>query len=575
MTRMTYGCVIFLAMSMIPASRADERKFYDDDPMRVEVQLDTPKEPAAIELSDLYDRLGNTFHDFGNEERGEALNVNTVDEVPDSSWFSNRHGVRRMSLDELVRGPNRGEAPSIDETWTVSRGKSQGLTPGFEITDARGTRYVIKLDPVGFPDLSSAAEVIATKIFYAMGYNVPENSIVRFDPDKLVVAEGAQAEDRFGDAVSLTKRRLSRMLRHVPRLPDGRIRAMASKYVDGQTLGPFRYHGTRTDDPNDIVAHEDRRELRGLRLFSAWLNHDDTRAHNTQDSWVTENGTRYVKHHLIDFGSAFGSGTVDLQLPNLSFHYWFDAGLIKKNALGFGFHVPKYRKVEWPHFDEYRSVGRWESTYFDPEEWRSDYPNPAFVRMTARDAFWAAKILMRFTAKELRAIVETGEYSSSEEASYFYETLVVRQRKSGALGMSGTNPVDGFRVTGNQFEFENLAELYAFAEPRTTYTVSWFVYDNADGSIEGIESPLSSTATRVALPRRARPVRLASAASPPRGLPGPTGLSETELLLAEIRSEHPSFPAWNHPVGVYLRFNGDGYDVVGVERGHAGTMTER
>ena len=256
MNRISYGCVIFLAMSMIPTISADDRKFYDDDPMRVETELDTPTEPAAIELSDLYDRLGNTFHDFGNEDRGEALNFNTVDEVPDSSWFSNRHGVRRMSLDELVRGPNRGEAPSIDETWTVSRGKSQGLTPGFEITDARGTRYVIKLDPVGFPELSSAAEVIATKIFYAMGYNVPENTIVRFDPDKLVVAEGAQAEDRFGDAVSLTKRRLSRMLRHVPRLPDGRIRAMASKYVDGQPLGPFRYHGTRTDDPNDIVAHD-------------------------------------------------------------------------------------------------------------------------------------------------------------------------------------------------------------------------------------------------------------------------------------------------------------------------------
>lgn len=69
-------------------------------------------------------------------------------------------------------------------------------------------------------------------------------------------------------------------------------------------------------------------------------------------------------------------------------------------------------------------------------------------------------------------------------------------------------------------------------------------------------------------------MRLASAAFPPRGLPGPTGLSETELLLADIRSEHPSFPAWNHPVGVYLRFNGECYDVVGVERGRAATMTD-
>jgi len=156
-----------------------------------------------------------------------------------------------------------------------------------------------------------------------------------------------------------------------------------------------------------------------LRLFAAWLNHDDARAHNTLDSWLQEDGTSYVRHYLIDFGSTFGSGTIDLQLPNLSFHYWLDFDLMKKNALGFGFHVPEYRKVEWPHFPEYRSVGRWESNYFDPAEWKTDYPNPAFERMTPRDAFWAAKTLMRFKPDELRAIVRTGELGNPQEEVLF------------------------------------------------------------------------------------------------------------------------------------------------------------
>src|SRR2546421_11464106 len=38
----------------------------------------------------------------------QASNVNALDEVPDSSWYTNRHALHRMSIDELTRGPNRG-----------------------------------------------------------------------------------------------------------------------------------------------------------------------------------------------------------------------------------------------------------------------------------------------------------------------------------------------------------------------------------------------------------------------------------------------------------------------------------
>lgn len=549
--------ILLIAASLVSAS-AHAQKFYVDDPIRKELQIHTEHAPAAIELSDLYDRLGNTFHEYGTNETVEAANVNTIDEVPNSPWFTNRLGAKRMSIDELARGPNLGDGPDMTTPWSVVRGKSQGLTPGFEIVDGRGDRYVVKIDPVGVPELSSAAEVIATKIFYAVGYNVPENYIVRFDPESLDATEGATAEDRFGDKVRLTKQRLTRMLRHVPRYPDGTVRAVASKFVPGEPLGPFRYYGTRSDDPNDVVPHEHRRELRGLRLFAAWLNHDDVRAHNTQDVLVNESGQRFLRHYLIDFGSTFGSGTVDLQLPNLSFHYWLEPELIKNNALGLGFHVPAYRKVKWPHFEEFQSVGRWESTYFTPETWKPDYRNPAFARMTAVDAFWAAKILMRFQPDELSAIVAEGQYSDAEAAEYFVETLIERQIKTGRFGIVGINPLDGFAVVDGQLVFANLAEDYGFVDSSTTYHVSWFSYDNESDRIEGITTPMPTTARSASLPRNARPRHVASTT--------PIVPANDTLWVAEIRSEHRQYPAWNAPVRVFLRPRGEGYDVVGIER---------
>ncbi|HXV60958.1 MAG TPA: hypothetical protein VEK15_09710 [Vicinamibacteria bacterium] len=539
--------VLILALLGPVRGEAHEPKFFPDDPLVVDNdRLDVPTQPEAIALSDLYDRFGHMFKDWGESPIGsEAANVNVLDELPNSSWFTNRLGERRLSVEELSRGANQGNGPDPQETWTVFRSKSQGLTPGFEISDGAGDRYVIKLDPVDVPEIASAAEVIASKLFHALGYNVPENYIVRVHPDRFKIAPGTEVEDRFGDKMALTEFRFRRMIRRVPRLADGTMRVLASKYIPGQPIGPFRYYGMRSDDPNDVIPHEDRRELRGLRLFAAWLNHDDTRAHNTQDSYVEDDGTHYVRHFLLDFGSTFGSGSVDMQYAHLSFHYSLDLRLAKKNLLGFGFHVPEYRKAKWPPFPEYEAVGRWESELFDPVKWRNDYPNPAFVRMTARDAFWAAKILMKLTRDELSAIVETGEYSRPEDAAYFLEVLVERQLECGRFGINALNPLDEFRIDGDGLAFTNLSEKYGFVQTETIYEVDWSSYDNATGASRTLVEPERQTSTRLAIP----------------------SISSPDLfLVATIRSHNSDNPHWARSAQVYLRPEGSGYAIVGIDR---------
>ena len=109
-----------LALSVIHPALAQTR-FHPSDPLLEDDDrlIDVTEEPGEIELSDLYDRVSHIFHIFGEPPFPafvEAQNVNTVDEVPESSWFTNRHGARRLSIDELVTASNVDGPPDPDET---------------------------------------------------------------------------------------------------------------------------------------------------------------------------------------------------------------------------------------------------------------------------------------------------------------------------------------------------------------------------------------------------------------------------------------------------------------------------
>ncbi len=249
----------------------------------------------------------------------------------------------------------------------------------------------------------------------------------------------------------------------------------------------------------------------------------------------------------MDFGSTFGSGSVEIQFPHLSYYYWLDLGEMRDQFTGFGFRTPTYRDVEWPEFPKYEAAGRWEAASFEPHAWKNDYPNPAFVRMTDRDAFWAAKILMRFTEEELLAIVKTGEFSDPDVEAYFHEVLVERQQKTGGFYLDRVNPLDGFVLSSGGLAWTNLAEDYGFASTGTEYEVFRSVYDNGVDDARTVGNPVRSARSSAALPDAVT-------------------LGDETYLMAEIRSDHPEFPAWASPVRVYLRAAGGGFEIVGIER---------
>src|SRR5262249_61466421 len=133
------------------------------------------------------------------------------------------------------------------------------------------------------PELASAADVITSKFFYALGYNVPENYIVQFERSQLVIAENAMMKDANGRKRRIREADIDEMLAKTPPARDGKRRGLASLLISGKPLGPFQYNGTRGDDPNDLIDHEHRRDLRGLRTRCASLGHDDSTTLHTLD----------------------------------------------------------------------------------------------------------------------------------------------------------------------------------------------------------------------------------------------------------------------------------------------------
>jgi len=456
-----------------------------------------PGEPRVTKLSDYYDFLNNTFSSPGDRSSKPAVNANTLGEVPDSSWFQNRHGRQRMTIQELVRGPNTGTGPSVTERWIVTEGKTEGITPGFRIRDSRGDHYVIKFDPVTNPEMATAAEVISTKFFYAMGYHVPENYLVFFRRDDLRVDKTAEISVGLGPKRRMTETDLDQLLARTSMTSDKRYRAVASKIIEGRPIGPFRYFGTRSDDPNDVIPHEHRRELRGLKVFSAWLNHDDSRAVNTQDSVVNVAGRRYVRHYLIDFGSTLGSGSVTAQKPRAGAEYLWEPWPVLRRIISIGLWDSAWIRVPYPDLP---SIGRFESKEFEPQNWKPEYPNAAFDNALPDDCYWAAKIVMAFTDDDIRAVVRTGGLTDSESEEYLIHTLIERRNKIGRYYFDQVLALDSFVLDENLVRFAHLPTQHGFSGQPENYTVSWFRFDNAKNEKIRVGNEASVAGRTLAVP---------------------------------------------------------------------------
>jgi hypothetical protein len=525
-------------------------RFYPDDPIARAPESQNAAGAKPYSIQSMYEMTYNLFVAAGHQPSGtRARDINSIDEVPDSSWFTNRIGPYqtsqpRVTTDAIARGPIVG-APPDPSHWVLIGEKTSGVHPGFRARDARGETWFIELDPKTNPEGATAAVTIATKFFWALGYNQVETFLTTFDPKLATIDPAAKVRRPSGKKTAFTPDDLHAILETAARNPDGTYRIVAGRLIPGKILGNFLFERTRSDDPNDIVPHEHRRELRALRVFGAWTNLTDLKAGNTLDSLVTEDGRSVVRHYLQDVGSTFGMCN-DVHEWDLSYEYFYDAAKTRRRFFSLGLALSPWQTIPYV---EYPSIGKFEGDRFDPRAWRPQTPTTAYMEMRDDDAFWAARRVAAFSEELIRAAVHTGQFSDPAAERYLGDVLIKRQRKIAETYLTAVNPIVDPRLDANgRLTLGNAALDAAVGggSGSAIYRAVWMRFDNATGATSPIGETRSATTSLDA----------------PRNLP----VAPESFIQVDLSIDGAGHPSWREPVHAWFRRGADGWTLVGFER---------
>jgi hypothetical protein len=507
------------------------QQFLADDPLTRTPEEAAVHKTSVQDINALYDFAHDSFHDK-SKIATDSRAVNTLGEVPDSSWFTNRD-TSSFSVEAVKKGGRVHGGPQ--PPYTVVAAKTEGVSTGFRIRDARGLLYFVKADPPENLEMATAADVMGALFLYAAGYNVPENYILVGRREDFQLSKDAKVKLASGKDHRLSADKLAQIFDRIPREPDGSVRLMASLSLPPKIVGPFRYAGVRSDDPNDLVLHEQRRDLRGLAVLFAWLNHTDAKGENSLDTVEGEGENARFVHHLLDFGDSFGSDS-DIEKDPRHGQEYIVLPVTWSRIYTLGLHPADWETVRYPH--EMKAVGNFTADAFDPLTWKANYPNPAFVQMTPLDGYWGAKHVMAFRNEQIRAIVEEGRFQDPKVVDYITHVLESRRDAIGRAWFSRVLSLEGFRIVDDHLAFEDLAVQYGFSSPEH-YQLNWFMWHNDAQKEEDVSGPQGSV------------------------LPDPLkSLSAGSYIGCRIALDH----ADKRSVTVYFRHEADNWKLVGITR---------
>lgn len=351
--------------------------------------------------------------------RGESSDTNNFDEAADSTWFTNRLGRTPISPAEIAKGPNTSSTTLSAGILSVEKVIESKPTPLFMVTDSKGVRYQISFDNSRSPEASTGGGLIASKVLYAAGYNIPETFIAWIEPSRFMLAENNSLINKYGRKEPITNSEIEKMLSSLYKDPKtGFLRILAIREPNGIYIEPFDMMGKRKGDKNDRIPHENRRPLRGLKIFAAYLDLSQINESCTGDYFVSDDGLNgYLMHYIMKYDNAMS--------------------------------------------DPYEK--------FDPDSWHTEGLNEAFENMTARDAFWASKILSRFNDKAIEAIANEAHFSDKQKTLDTIAALKQRRDAIVKYWFAKLNTLDNFSLAKDNNTFiVSFDDLNAGMQPETS-----------------------------------------------------------------------------------------------------------
>jgi hypothetical protein len=362
-----------------------------------------------------------------------------------------------MTLEEFGRGdcePSQFIDPEAfgDGAWVIDKGKMGGSTDGFRVIIPGKGKFLFKADDSADSEHSSAAQTIGAAVYSAVGYYTTCEQVIYFRPSLLKLTPGLKLKHNFGDAQAFDQPALEQILAHCPKRGE-LVRMQASEWLPGYPLGGFSYVGTRSDDPNDVVPHEDRRELRAMRVLNAWLDRFDVRAGNTLDMWFSdakgapEGSPGHVIHNQMDTSECLGSAWPwDPISRRLGYSYILDWGDMASDFFSLGIPIRTWDTVD-------RTPGKEMFAYFNvkdfvPDQWKNEYPTAAFSRMTERDGAWMARIMARITPEKIHVLARLARFTDFANTAFLESTLEGRMEKVLERYLTRLSPIANVHVEG-------------------------------------------------------------------------------------------------------------------------------
>lgn len=383
-----------------------------------------------------------------------ALNVNNFDEIPDSAWFTNRVWRRDVALDELIRGPGNVVLPSAKAFKVTAMGDA-AVTQWLAVQGNDGSEYIFSFDRQDRPTMATGAAFIVSRVLFAAGYNIPPGNIVAVDPKWFSLLPQATLRKPEGSVRVATKDDLEIFFRRTTREARSRlIRAYVIKKPDGIHLGSFSFSGRRHNS-NDRISHQHRRELRGLDILCAWLDHRMVIDSHTADFFIPgADGRGFVKHYLIGFEGSLGNLSAALAHIDEPTH---PQTKLKTTSMKFP-PVTLYSRYEL--LPKREQPTPFDAASLSPYWWEPWVPNPALWNATKRDELWGAAILSRFTDDRIAAIVRAANVEPGVEANLL-DVLGKRRDKLFNFWLERINPLGNFGASFKEGEaiisFEDIA----------------------------------------------------------------------------------------------------------------------